>query len=270
MGFKSITQYNEDKYKNLFVLPNDGDFADVIFLYSGIQDVLVGDAHYIKSNTYSGYVQCIGDGCPACARNIRPQTKIFVPLFDINKRQVLFWDRTIKFQGQLQSDVFKLYPNPSEFVFRITRHGLPNDQNTTYAIEAINRNTTPLATILADLNLKFPDAYEMVCKDLSKVEMEKLLIPNTQFNGSEETAYTFQAIPRGEAVEPTPVPTVTMPAFNVPTPPAIPDAVPSELPLTEVEVATAATVTAPTEAPNTDAPVDAVAEAVDDVDDVDF
>lgn len=60
MGFKSIEQFNEERYGNKFILPNDGDFADVIFLYKSAKEVLVADAHYVKSADYSGYVHCNG------------------------------------------------------------------------------------------------------------------------------------------------------------------------------------------------------------------
>ena len=83
MGFKSVTSYNEEKFNGLFLLRNDGDSADVIFLDRNIDDVLVADTHYVKSADYSGYVHCCGKGCPACAKGIRIQTKLFIPLYNI-------------------------------------------------------------------------------------------------------------------------------------------------------------------------------------------
>ena len=60
MGFKSISQYNEERYGNKFILKDDGDYADVIFLYRNYQDdVKVASAHYIKSPDYSGYTFCV-------------------------------------------------------------------------------------------------------------------------------------------------------------------------------------------------------------------
>ena len=65
MAFKTAREYNEDRFGGLFLLRNDGDYADVIFLYRSLDDVLIADTHYIKSADYSGYVHCCGRGCPA-------------------------------------------------------------------------------------------------------------------------------------------------------------------------------------------------------------
>lgn len=176
MGFKSIEQYNEEKYSGKFVLKNDGDFADVIFLYQSIKDMLVADVHYIKSADYSGYVHCNGGGCPACAKGVRVQTKLFVPLYNIAEGKIQFWDRTTSFEPQLHTDVFSKYPNPSEFVFRITRHGAPRDVNTTYQIIAVANNTVKqYAEILSENSAKFPDYYENICRDVDALTLANWL-----------------------------------------------------------------------------------------------
>ena len=54
MAFKSMETYNKERFNNLFILANDGDYAEVIFLYEKYGDVLGADAHYIKSSEYSG------------------------------------------------------------------------------------------------------------------------------------------------------------------------------------------------------------------------
>jgi len=106
MAFKTVKTYNEEKFGGLFLLRNDGDFADVVFLYQSIDDVLVADTHYIKSSEYTGYVHCCGSGCPACAKGIRVQTKLFIPLYNIQDHEIQFWDRTMRFEPQLNQDVF--------------------------------------------------------------------------------------------------------------------------------------------------------------------
>ena len=176
MAFKSLKEVNETKYKNMFILRNDGDFADVIFLYKSYNDVLVADVHYIKSAEYSGYVQCIGKGCPACGKNIRIQPKLFIPVYNISKGEVEFWDRSQRFEAQLSADIFNKYPNPSEYVFRITRCGVAGDQNTTYKIEAISKNTyMSMDEVFAKFNLTSPEYYEMICKDYDATKLMSLL-----------------------------------------------------------------------------------------------
>lgn len=195
MAFKSVEQFNGDRYRGLFRLVNDGDSADVIFLYTAIKDMLVAQAHYIKSADYSGYVHCVGQGCPACSKGIRVQTKLFIPVYNIDKEEIEFWDRNMKFEPQMEKDVFSRFANPSEYVFRITRHGIPNDINTKYTIEPIGRNTfIPYSAILAKLNTKMPDAYEAIIREVSASELATMLQNSGNDSASNMPEYT--PIPR--------------------------------------------------------------------------
>lgn len=198
MGFKKVNEYNDEKFSGLFLLRNDGDSADVIFMYRNIDDVLVADTHYIKSADYSGYVHCCGRGCPACNRGIRVQTKLFIPLYNINDGQLQFWDRSMRFENQLQQDVFSKYPNPSDFVFRVTRKGAAGDVNTTYSIVAVGRNSNmPYEKILQDAGVSYPDHYEKICREVSAMELGSMLAHNAERdNNSAMPAYSYQATPR--------------------------------------------------------------------------
>lgn len=176
MAFKSMVQYNEEKYGSFFTLVNDGNYADVIFLYQSKNDVLVADAHYIKSADYSGYVHCCGSGCPACAKGIRTQGKLFIPMYNLTEKKIQFWDRTTKFEAKLMNDVFDKFPNPSEYVFRITRHGVAGDVNTTYEIKAVYNNPDlPYAKILADASITLPDGYSAVIKEVTPFELDAMV-----------------------------------------------------------------------------------------------
>lgn len=214
MGFKSINDYNEEKYGGLFLLRNDGDYADVIFLYQGMKDALVADTHYIKSAEYSGYVHCCGKGCPACAKEIRVQTKLFIPLFNITDGEMQLWDRSIRFESQLNQDVFSHYPNPSEFVFRITRHGAAGDVNTTYQIVAVGKNSaTPYDQLLQANGIKFPDFYNQICKEFSVPELFNMLnVQNaaSSSSGGDIPSYNYQVTPRTPAGTPAP-PSIPVP-----------------------------------------------------------
>ena len=193
MAFQKVTDYNEARFGNFFLLRNDGDFADVIFLYRSRDDELVGPTHYIKSEDYSGYVQCLGKGCPACKKGIRVQTKLFIPLYNIETGEIQFWDRSMRFESQLEQSVFKYFPNPSECVFRITRHGAAGDINTTYQIQAIGKNTIKsYAQILAENNAKSPDYFDMVCKEFSASELQNMLNENSS---SSSTSYSADGLP---------------------------------------------------------------------------
>lgn len=199
MAFKSIKAYNEEKFGGLFLLRNDGDFADVIFLYRSLDDVLIADTHYVKSADYSGYVHCCGRGCPACEKGIRVQTKLFIPMYNLTTGSIEFWDRSVRFENQLSNDVFEKYPNPSEFVFRITRHGASGDVNTTYEIRAIGKNgKMPYEAILEKFSISLPEHYETVCRDIDASSLRSMLAAGSSQQavyGSEDLT-EYQATPR--------------------------------------------------------------------------
>lgn len=227
MAFKSVQSYNEERFGGFFLLRNDGDYADVIFLYQGVEDVLVADVHYIKSPDYSGYVHCCGKGCPACAKGIRTQTKLFIPVYNIAANEIQFFDRTMKFEPQLQHEVFSKYPNPSEYVFRITRHGAAGDVNTVYSIQATAKNSQmPYAQILSQHNAVMPDYYNTVCRDITAGELMTMLDSNDQGSSYTPTnEYNYNPVPRGGAPVPTvptagatpaPAPAFTEPPISMP------------------------------------------------------
>lgn len=193
MAFKSIEDFNDDRYKGLFRLPEDGDTAQVIFLYRSKHEMLTTNAHYINSEEYRGYVHCLGTGCPACAKNIklRPR-KVFIPLYVVScpnqpeyNGTIKFWDRTAAMEQQLNRDVFRSFPNPSEFIFTIVRRGAPRDINTTYDIRGEFKNTyKSYDQICAEFgNIRFvpnsPDDtstyYENICKTLSSDTLSRYL-----------------------------------------------------------------------------------------------
>ena len=183
MAFKQLKTYNEERFKDLFLLRNHGDDADVVFLYRSEDDVLVADAHYIKSSDYSGYVHCTGRGCPACAKGIRVQTRLFIPLYNIGEDSVQFWDRSTRFEQILMDKVFRVVKNPSEYVFRITRNGVAGDIKTTYEIQVIGKNSQkPYGSILAAKGIEMPDYYNNVCKEVSKTELAAMLSRDTNSN----------------------------------------------------------------------------------------
>lgn len=218
MAFKSFSQYQEEKNGDFFVLPNDGDFADVVFLYRSTEDVLIADVHYISSPGYKGYAHCCGTGCPACSygeRGIRLDHKLFIPLYNIQKNKIEFWDRSPFFESVLQKAVFAAFPNPSETVFRVTRHGEANSRDTKYDIQPIGRNSArPYEKILADFNMTLPDGYSMICKEMTVAEMSSAL--NSTNGASELQDYGYTPVPRGQEVAPAPEVTVPTPEYSAP------------------------------------------------------
>ena len=181
MAFKTVDQFNKERgYDNYFTLRNDKEYADVIFLYRGTSDVLVAEAHYIKSENYSGYVHCCGRGCPACGKGIPVRNKLFIPMYNLTTNKIEFWDRNMSFENQLNQEVFMRYPNPSDYVFRITRNGQPRDVNTTYQIQVVGKNTTmPYDMILNKFHTSVPEVYNLIIREVGIGELNSMLNPAT-------------------------------------------------------------------------------------------
>ena len=200
MAFKTVDEFNKERgYDNYFTLRNDGEYADVIFMYRNTSDVLIADAHYIKSNEYTGYVHCCGRGCPACGKGISVRNKLFIPLYNFSTNKIEFWDRSTFFENQLNQDVFNRYPNPSEFVFRITRHGQARDVNTSYEIRAVGKNDQlPYDVILANFGktdiLPF---YDNVIREFSSGELNMMLNTDTTSSSTSNNNYSsdYSSIP---------------------------------------------------------------------------
>lgn len=206
MAFKKMVDYNEERYGNFLTLADDGNSAKVIFMYQSQDDVMICDTHYIKSAEYNGYIQCNGSGCSACAKGIRTQTKLFIPMYDIENKKLIFWDRTTFFESQLMRDVFTNFPNPSEYVFEIVRHGVARDRNTTYSIQCIGKNSISFDSICAGLGVKFPDAYNIICPEIDNAKLASMLNQNPQTapagTANQEYNYDFNPIPRSDAAVP--------------------------------------------------------------------
>lgn len=202
MAFKTVEMYNQDKYKGKFRLANNGDSADVIFLYRGMSDMLVADTHYLQSANYNGYVHCNGVGCALCAMRkndgslkYRKDSKLFIPLYNITTGGIEFWDRSINFEPQMTRDVFASYPNPSEIVFKVTRRGESRDVNTTYDIRAISRNSyKSYDDILKEANAQFPAYYDNIVREFSNFELESMT-SHPSANGG--LAQDYVPVPRG-------------------------------------------------------------------------
>lgn len=277
MAFKSLSQYQEDKNGEFFVLPNDGDSADVVFLYKSVNDVLVADVHYIMSPGYKGYAHCCGGpNCPGCNyigpnskyRGLRLDHKIFIPLYNIQKNKIEFWDRSTFFEQVLQKQVFGPFPNPSETVFKITRRGESGSRDTKYDIQPIARNSSlPYEKILSQFGVTFPDYYSVVCKEMSAAEMSAAL---SSSNGpSDLEDYGYVPVPRGAStssdlaspIEVAP-PVIDTPAYSMP-----PEVVPPSLPEYSPEVSEAASIDAPVDAISVN---DRIDDSVDSLDDVKF
>lgn len=141
-----MEDYSSGSDNEWFKLTDDGDVARVQFLYKGYGDLDVFACHTIQTgetykngNPVERYVDCKRDyddpvdACPFCASGMKVKPVMYVSMYDHNDKKVKIWERGRKFRDKLDA-MFNRYPNLSEMVFEIERHGKKGDQQTTYEV----------------------------------------------------------------------------------------------------------------------------------------
>ena len=223
MALEKWVDSNAKKLGNQFRLLDDGDTANVIFLYQSIDDVLREYVHYLKSSNYSGDVFCLGRGCPACQRGVRVKHKLFIPLFNLSKDKFEIWYIDEAFMDVLRTSVFKAYPNPSEVVFQVTRQGAARDSHTRYQIIAIGKNGShPYDALIKEHNINIEASVDEICKEFDVGSMTTMLNEyadsrqnrnayqgggynnNGNYGNGYSTLPDYQVTPRGSSATPMP------------------------------------------------------------------
>lgn len=122
-----------------FSLKNDGDVARVRFMYNSIDDVEGMSVHQVEIDGKKRYVDCLREynepvsKCPFCAKGMRTQAKLFIPVYDVDDDKVKIWERGKKWFSKI-SGLCSRYPKLVEKEFEIERHGKPNSTDTTYEV----------------------------------------------------------------------------------------------------------------------------------------
>ena len=163
---------------NFFSLKDDGDIARVRFMYNDLNDVTGYAVHEIEVDGNKRYVNCLRNynepksKCPCCANDYMQKAKIYVPLYNVDTKEVQLWERGKKFLGKLQSICTRYARQDSPLVnhiFEIERHGKKGDTQTTYEIYEVGSDGTtlqdlpeviePLGNIILDKSYDELDSY---------------------------------------------------------------------------------------------------------------
>ena len=163
---------------NFFSLKDDGDIARVRFMYNDLNDVTGYAVHEIEVDGNKRYVNCLRNynepksKCPCCANDYMQRAKLYVPLYNVDTKEVQLWERGKKFLGKLQSICTRYARQDSplvKHVFEIERHGKKGDTQTTYEIYEVGSDGTtlqdlpeviePLGNIILDKSYDELDSY---------------------------------------------------------------------------------------------------------------
>lgn len=163
---------------NFFSLKDDGDVARVRFMYNDLNDVTGYAVHEIEVDGNKRYVNCLRNynepksKCPCCANDYMQRAKLYVPLYNVDTKEVQLWERGKKFLGKLQSICTRYARQDSPLVnhvFEIERHGKKGDTQTTYEIYEVGSDDTtlqdlpeviePLGNVILDKSYDELDSY---------------------------------------------------------------------------------------------------------------
>ena len=156
-GAEDVDRYGGQGGGGFFSLKDDGDTAEVRFLYNGIDDVQGMSVHTIKEKVNGKeirrYVNCLReynqpiDDCPFCKAGYPVQAKLFVPIYDVASDTTKTWERGKKFFAKI-SHLCSRYSKKGEplvsHIFEVSRIGKAGDQTTTYEVDEIDQDDTKL------------------------------------------------------------------------------------------------------------------------------
>jgi hypothetical protein len=171
--------YGEKGVGDFFSLKNHGDVAQVRFMYRNMNEVIGVTIHEVQVDGRQTKVECLqnpGDGvgvCPLCDAGIKIQSRIYVPLFNLEVNEVQVWERGKTFMSKLASLCGRYAGAEQQLVstpFEIERVGVKGDQKTKY-------ETYPLladGVVLEDLP-EVPDVFGGLVKVKTAEDMDYFL-----------------------------------------------------------------------------------------------
>ena len=163
---------------NYFSLKNDGDVANVRFMYNSIEDVGGYAVHKVKVGDRERYVNCLReynepiDKCPFCKAGIQQKVRMFIPLYDNDDNTTKVWERGKQFYPELVSQSARYVKDEPlvSHTFDIERRGRAGDQRTTYGLFSTGSDDT----LLEDLP-EVPKIIGTIILDKSAEDMEYYL-----------------------------------------------------------------------------------------------
>ena len=163
-NLSDIDNYSSGEF-GYFSLKEDGDTARVRFMYNSSDDIEGYAVHRVKVNGFDRMVSCLReysdplDKCPLCEAHYNVIPKFYIPLYNIDTGDVVFWERGKNFVPQLMDFCTKCNP-PVAFPVEIERIGAKGDINTKYEfypeandgtlLEDLPEIPNPIGTIVLD------------------------------------------------------------------------------------------------------------------------
>jgi hypothetical protein len=161
---EELANYSSYDY-DYFVLPDNGDSAEVRFMYPTVDELLIADSVHNakftsgKGKEYEKMVDCLRvfndpvEKCPLCHAGLKPTQKAVLQLYvismtingktqEVNKPAV--WNRPRSIFTKLEISMKRIQDPLVGNIFEITRAGKAKDTNTDYLITFLEKDETTL------------------------------------------------------------------------------------------------------------------------------
>lgn len=194
ISLQNSGKYSSGSTNDFFTLENDGDIAQVRFLYEepdgGDIDYYV--VHEVEIDGKKRYVACLAideeggvhtEDCPLCQAGYKRVEKLFLQVYVESEDKVKTWDRGKTFVPKILTYINRygsLVAQPIE----IERHGKKGDTNTSYDLFPLEKDNKTVAD--------FPEKQELLgtfILDLSAEDCDAILegtykLPNSDNSSS--------------------------------------------------------------------------------------
>lgn len=193
---------------SFFVLKDDGDSANIRFLYDDIMDIEGFAVHQVEMpDGKKRYVNCLRnygdpiDNCPLCREKFKVMTRLFLKVYNEDDKECQVWERGKSYYNDLRILCSRYKPLHDEIV-EITRSGKKGDKQTKYAAFPVENSSVnlddydvvdPLGTIILD---KTADEMEYYIEHGDFADEENSRPQNRSSRGSENEAPVRRTPPR--------------------------------------------------------------------------
>lgn len=183
VGIDDVDNYKSGGDYSYLVLKNDGDTAKVRFYIESMDDLRFYVVHQITTRDgKQRYVNCLRtydqpiDDCPFCRQALQNKeyntlVKMFLPVFDMNDKQVKLFERGKTFKDEIQGHIRRNSPLVN-YPCEIERCGEKGDTKTVYKVYPLAQEKDN--TLIKDL----PEVEDLIgtyVLDFSREDMEDFI-----------------------------------------------------------------------------------------------
>lgn len=193
----NVEQYKPEGTFDFFNLKDDGDVAEVRFLYETLDDLDIRNVHKLELKSgKTMYVDCLRDDyessmdlCPCCADGNKASLQVWIPLYDVREEKAMLWNRGYGFiTGVLLptlTDVAEKNGKDGLPIcathFIIERHGVAGDSKTTYTVEPVETDDFMIDDLGEDFVI--PTAIGKILHEKTAAELSSF-VKNGYFGNS--------------------------------------------------------------------------------------